>query len=136
MAECLAFLAGGHIGRIAVMVDEFPVVVPVNYRLAEQASGGPVLVVRTRPGNTISTAGERVAFQIDAIDTVAGIGWSVLVRGIMRHVRGHQPALVLADPHPWLHDRDDWLIITPIAITGRRVISHTTGFGFHPRGYL
>lgn len=138
IAECLAFLAGNHIGRIAVNVDEFPVVLPVNYQLAEHSASGPVLVVRTREGGTVSGAGERVAFQIDAIDAACGVGWSVLVRGIMHHVRGDvlEAMLPSVDPHPWLAGRDDWLVINPIAITGRRVLSREVGFGFHPLGYL
>ena len=138
IAECLAFLAGSHIGRIAVNVDEFPVVLPVNYQLDEHSASGPVLVVRTREGSTVSTAAERVAFQIDAIDAACGVGWSVLVRGIMHHVRGDVLATLSpsVDPHPWLAERDDWLVINPIAITGRRVLSREVGFGFHPLGYL
>lgn len=138
VAECVAFLAGNHIGRIAVNVDDFPVVLPVNYQLAENAGGSPVLVIRTRAGGTVSVAGERVAFQIDAIDAACGVGWSVLVRGIMHHVRGDVFATLLpsVDPHPWLSDRDEWLVINPLMITGRRVVTHTNGFGFHPLGYI
>ena len=138
VAECLAFLAGNHIGRIAVNVDDFPVVLPVNYQLAEHAAGGPVLVVRTRPGSTVSLAGDRVALQIDTVDAACGVGWSVLVRGIMHHVRGDvvEALLPTADPHPWLRGCDDWLVINPVLITGRRVVTHANGFGFHPLGYI
>ena len=137
VAECIAFLAGNHVGRIAVTVDDFPVVLPVNYQLAD-SPGGPVLVVRTRPGGTVSEAGERVAREIDTVDTACGVGWSVLVRGIMHHVRGDvfESLLPAADPHPWIDGCDDWLVINPVMITGRRIVTHADGFGFHPRGYI
>ena len=137
IAECTAFLAGNHVGRIAVVVDEYPVVLPVNYQLTDSA-GGPVLVVRTRPGRTVSAAGDHVALQIDAIDTACGVGWSVLVRGLMRHVRGDvfESLMPAVDPHPWVEGCDDWLVINPVLITGRRVVTHAHGFGFHPRGYI
>ena len=137
LAECLAFLNGCHVGRIAVTVDDYPVVLPVSYQMVEHASGGPVLIVRTRPGSAVSEAGERVAFEIDSIDAACGVGWSVLVRGIMHHVRSDVFATLLpsADPHPWIDGCDDWLVINPVMVTGRRIVTHADGFGFHPRGY-
>jgi nitroimidazol reductase NimA-like FMN-containing flavoprotein (pyridoxamine 5'-phosphate oxidase superfamily) len=33
--ECLDLLRANSVGRIAVVVEEFPVVLPVNYRLVE-----------------------------------------------------------------------------------------------------
>ena len=65
---CLELLRGHSVGRVAVMVNEFPIVLPVNYKLIEDS--GPVWVVlRTRPGNVIDRASMPVAFEIDRIDT-------------------------------------------------------------------
>jgi uncharacterized protein len=119
LGECLRFLAGNQIGRIAVVVDDFPVVFPVNYRFVDRIVDGPILVVRARP------------------DQAVGAGWSVLVRGLVQHVDAADLAnLPFADPHPWAPGRDEWLVITPIAITGRRLIAGDIGWGFHPLGYL
>lgn len=138
LAECLGFLAGTSIGRIAVLAGGYPLVFPVNYKLVERATGGPVIVLRTRPGSTISQSGEAVGFEIDGIDTGAEAGWSVLVRGALHHVPLDQLEALgpFADPHPWAAGRDDWLIILPITVTGRRIVSGDSGWGFHPSGYV
>jgi hypothetical protein len=137
LAECLAFLGGTHVGRVAVVHDGYPLVVPVNYRLLQRATGGPVVVIRVRPGGIIDLAGAPAALQIDGIDEAVGVGWAVLVRGAMHHVDASALEDVpWADPHPWLADRDQWVVIDPIAISGRRVIAGDVGWGFHPLGYL
>jgi len=67
LEECLQLLREGSVGRIAVLHDEYPVVLPVNYRLVE-ASGRTWVAFRTRKGNVIDEAPMHAAFQIDAID--------------------------------------------------------------------
>jgi pyridoxamine 5'-phosphate oxidase-like protein len=69
-----AFGPATRVGRIAVVVDEFPIVLPVNYRLIE-AGGVTWVAIRTRPGNVIDRASMRTAFEIDGIDTVHHEGW-------------------------------------------------------------
>ncbi len=120
--ECLRLLRRQSVGRIAVVVDEFPFVVPVNYRLAE-VSGRTWLVVRTRPGNMVDRASMRVAFEIDGIDPIHRQGWSVLVRGTFQHLgTASDEFRARFDPKPWLSsERDAWLVIEPFAITGRRL---------------
>jgi nitroimidazol reductase NimA-like FMN-containing flavoprotein (pyridoxamine 5'-phosphate oxidase superfamily) len=73
------------IGRIGVVLDDAPIVVPVNYRLVETV-GLVLLAIRTRPGNVIERAGLQVAFEIDDIDPVHQQGWFVLVRGTLHHI--------------------------------------------------
>ena len=65
--ECLRLLRGNAVGRIGVVVNDFPVVVPVNYRLVE-TTGLTWIALRTRPGNVIEQASMNVAFEIDGID--------------------------------------------------------------------
>ena len=137
LGECLRFLAGNHIGRIAVVVDQYPLVFPVNYRFIDRVVDGPMLVVRARRGGSVSEGDGHVGFQIDGIDATVGAGWSVLVRGVVQRVDAAELAdIPFADPHPWAPGRDEWLVITPIAITGRRLIAGDSGWGFHPLGYL
>ena len=85
LSECLDLLRATRVGRIAFTVDDWPVILPVNYVLAE-ASERTWIALRTRPGNVIDRAPLNVAFQIDAVDPVRQQGWSVLVRGTLHHV--------------------------------------------------
>ncbi|MGO9875827.1 MAG: pyridoxamine 5'-phosphate oxidase family protein [Acidimicrobiia bacterium] len=135
--DCLALLRGHSVGRVAVIDNEFPVVLPVNYRLVE-TSGPTWVAVRTRPDNVIDRASMPVAFEIDRIDSAEREGWSVLVRGTLHHVDPNAAGFAERfDPQPWLDsERDAWLIIEPFSITGRRLRSPQPQWAFHLRGYL
>lgn len=137
LEECLRLLRDGVIGRIAVVTDEFPIVLPVNYRLVE-VGGVTWLAVRTRPENVLDRAPMPVAFEIDAIDPVHRQGWSVLVRGTLQHVDPDAADFrARFDPEPWmLSERDAWLVIEPFSITGRRLHAQESEWAFHMRAYL
>jgi nitroimidazol reductase NimA-like FMN-containing flavoprotein (pyridoxamine 5'-phosphate oxidase superfamily) len=136
-ADCLALLRQQVVGRIGVVVNEFPVVFPVNYRLVETRAI-TWIAIRTRPGNVIEQAGKNVAFEIDGVDPFHHQGWSVLVRGTLHHVDPDAADFrERFDPDPWvLAERDAWLVIEPFAITGRQLHPATTEWSFHLRGYL
>jgi nitroimidazol reductase NimA-like FMN-containing flavoprotein (pyridoxamine 5'-phosphate oxidase superfamily) len=134
--QCLALLRQGTIGRIAFIVDDDPIILPVNYRLVEPTSG-PLLAVRTRPGNVIDRASTNVAFEIDSIDPLHHEGCSVLVRGELLHAiptsadfREHY------DPESWFTDREAWLLIDPWAISGRELHGAEPLWTFHPGEYM
>ena len=77
-AECLELLAGHHFGRIGVVADGQPIILPVNYVFHD----GQV-AVRTDPGTKLTAAAQgRVAFEVDEIDESSRTGWSVLVTGV------------------------------------------------------
>jgi nitroimidazol reductase NimA-like FMN-containing flavoprotein (pyridoxamine 5'-phosphate oxidase superfamily) len=135
--ECLELLRAGTVGRIAFDVDDFPVILPVNYRLME-TSGRVWIAFRTRPGNVVARARARVAFQIDAIDQVQHQGWSVLARGTLHPVDPDAADFrERFDPHPWItEDRDSWLVIDPFAITGRRLHGARPEWAFTDGAYL
>lgn len=135
--ECVDLLRRSIVGRLAVVEHDFPVVVPVNYRLVE-TTGPPFLALRTRPGNVIDRAPMAVAFEIDDIDTVVHRGWSVLVRGTLHHMNPDSGGFrEHFDPEPWLgEERDAWLIIEPFSITGRRLHEHAPDWAFHSDAYL
>ena len=124
-------------GRIGVVVNDFPVVVPVNYRLVE-TTGLTWIALRTRPGNVIEQASMNVAFEIDGIDAAHRQGWSVLVRGTLHHVDPDAADFrARFDSEPWLAtERDAWLIIQPFAISGRRLNAAEPDWAFHIQGYL
>ena len=135
--ECLDLLRQSSLGRIAVVVDEFPVVLPVNYRLVE-ARGPTWVAVRTRPGNILDQASMHTAFEIDNVDPVHHEGSSVLVRGTLHHVDPDAADFrERFDPEPWiLAERDAWLVIAPFSVTGRRLHAAESAWAFHPRAYL
>jgi nitroimidazol reductase NimA-like FMN-containing flavoprotein (pyridoxamine 5'-phosphate oxidase superfamily) len=134
---CLRLLREGTVGRIAVVVDDAPVILPVNYRLVEPPSG-PLVVVRTRPGNVIEQAAANVAFEIDSIDLVNHRGWSVVVRGELLHAFPATPeARELYEPDPWLTDgRNAWLFVDPVAISGRELHGAEPYWPFRPGDYI
>ncbi len=137
LEDCLRLLRAEIVGRIAFVVNDHPIVVPVNYRLVETGAG-PWLALRTRPGNIIDRAGMDVAFEIDGIDQAHRQGWSVLVRGTLHRVDPDAADFRdRFDPHPWLaRDRDAWLVIQPFAITGRALHPAEPDWAFHVRAYI
>ena len=130
-AACFALLALEHVGRIGVIVDDYPIILPVNFQLAD-VEGRPVILLRTAVVSSIATHPGRVTFQIDGHDRGRRIGWSVLVRGRL----GPVTALVVGGPDSWLPSRDRWMMIEIGAITGRELISEDELWPFDPRGYL
>lgn len=120
--ECLTLLRDTNLGRIAFVANSFPIILPVNYRFAELPGSEWWLALRTRPGNVIDRAPTNVAFEIDGVDPVARSGWSVLVRGTLKHLDLASEEGNLLDSEPWLDDdRGSWLLIEPIFVRGRRL---------------
>ncbi len=134
---CLERLRHEVVGRVAVVIDGFPVILPVNYRLVETL-GLTWVALRTRPGNVITQATERVAFEIDGIDTAYQRGWSVLVRGTLLPIDPEAASFrERFDAEPWLTaERDAWLVIEPFSITGRELHHSEQRWAFHHRAYL
>jgi nitroimidazol reductase NimA-like FMN-containing flavoprotein (pyridoxamine 5'-phosphate oxidase superfamily) len=135
--ECLRLLREASVGRVAVVIDEFPVVLPVNYRLVE-TSAVTWVAFRTRPGNVLEQASMHAAFEIDAIEAGHKQGWSVLVRGTLHHVDPDAADFRdRFDPEPWVtEDRVAWLVIEPFSITGRRLHPADPGWAFNIGAYL
>jgi nitroimidazol reductase NimA-like FMN-containing flavoprotein (pyridoxamine 5'-phosphate oxidase superfamily) len=133
---CLEHLRTETVGRIALLVDNDPIILPVNYRLVETRSG-PLLTLRTRPGNVIDQAPSTVAFEIDAIDPIHHQGWSVLVRGELVHATSTSPEFIERyDPASWLTDRASWMFVDPWAISGRELSGSEPIWPVRPGEYL
>jgi hypothetical protein len=134
--ECLQLLGRRGVGRVAVVVDDYPIVVPVNYRAVE-VDQGVVVVVRSQPGSVIDRA-LNVAFEVDGVDAAHRVGWSVLVRGLLDHIADADVALLgdEIDPDPWVADQPSWLVIRPTEITGRRLRATEAEWAFTLRAYL
>jgi nitroimidazol reductase NimA-like FMN-containing flavoprotein (pyridoxamine 5'-phosphate oxidase superfamily) len=127
-AECLRLIASGGIGRIGFSGRYGPTVMPVNYQLYEGS-----IVFRTAQDSAtdedlrtgIANAEYKVAFEIDDFDTAARTGWSVLIQGSAHHVESEAERASVggAGVDPWPGgDRELFLRITPMRITGRRVL--------------
>jgi nitroimidazol reductase NimA-like FMN-containing flavoprotein (pyridoxamine 5'-phosphate oxidase superfamily) len=119
-ADCRQLLGSHHLGRVAVVAGDQPLVFPVNY-----AVSGNRIVFRSDPGTKLSAAiGKRVAFEIDAFDPQYHEGWSVLVVGTAREetdpARLHDyEQLPLT---PWCAGpKAHWIVIEGGAVTGRRL---------------
>ncbi|MEO6467837.1 MAG: pyridoxamine 5'-phosphate oxidase family protein [Acidimicrobiia bacterium] len=133
---CLEHLRYEKVGRIAVVHDEYPIVVPVNYRFVEAAQRNWI-AIRTRAGNIIERASPPVAFEIDGIDDTHRRGWSVLVRGTLLPVDEEAADFKEQfDTETWLStDRDSWLVIEPFSISGR-ALEPGTSWPFSADAYL
>jgi uncharacterized protein len=122
-SECFGLLAGGNLGRVAVIDDQGPVIFPVNFVLDRHT-----VVFRTEPGTKLDAAGRgsRVCFEADGTDAAGHAGWSVIVRGEITEVTDPAelarlrtlPLRVLA---PGARDR--YLRILPAVLTGRRIVA-------------
>lgn len=55
--DCLMQLGLGTVGRLAMVIDDYPLVVPVNYRLLSDAEGAAILF-RTGLGSSVDRAAE------------------------------------------------------------------------------
>jgi hypothetical protein len=120
--DSITLLQLHRVGRIAVLVDEYPLVVPVNYRLVI-LPGRCWLAIRTRPGSVIDRAATYVSFEIDGVDPDRREGWSVVVRGTLHRVDPNVADFGLRfDPESWLRDNpQSWMVVDAFQITGRRL---------------
>ena len=121
--ECLKLLRQGSVGRLAVVIDGRPHILPLNYAANEDG----IIVFRTADLTAATeVALANVAFEIDEIDLVRRQGWSVAVHGFGREITDaidrDSERLLHMPVHPWAPgERDRWFEITPKEITGRRL---------------
>ncbi len=122
-AECLQLLATTTVGRVGFILDDRPVVLPVNY-----AVDGDTVVFRTAEGTVLNKAAFQViAFEVDEIDAEAHTGWSILAQGVAQDVSDaidtrseHLRRLALVSWAPGHRDR--WFRLDAATLTGRRLV--------------
>lgn len=122
--ECLELLSQMEVGRIGFVVDGQPRIEPVNYRVVD----GDVVFV-SRPGAKLDAAvqGQRVAFEIDAVEEWARAGWSVHAVGVASLVSDPAELADLAahGPEAWAPTSELSVVRIAVAdVTGRRVQVH------------
>jgi uncharacterized protein len=83
--DCLHLLGGSRLGRVVFTASAMPAVQPVSYVLH-----GDEVVFRVADGGPLSTATRHavVGFQVDDIDPITHIGWSVLGVGQAHEIAG------------------------------------------------
>ena len=121
--ECWRLLAtSAEIGRLAVIVGNTPIVLPVNYAL-----DGETVVFRTDPGTKLTHGPRaRASFEVDCFDRERRRGWSVVATGRLEEVTRYDSATLhrvrrLAID-PWAGgDKAHWMRLVPDRVTGRRV---------------
>jgi uncharacterized protein len=120
--ECLRLLATDDIGRLAVVVANTPLVVPVNYAL-----DGDAVVFRTDPGTKFDQGPRaRASFEVDSFDRRERRGWSVVATGRLEEVTPFDAATFervrRLDVDPWVGgEKAHWMRLVPDHVTGRRL---------------
>jgi uncharacterized protein len=116
---CWSRLRGSSVGRLAYVVDGWPVVLPVNFVVREG-----VIALRSESGGKLAAAarGAQVSLEVDAVDPVYRSGWSVLAFGVAEMV-DDPDELARLDQHglrSWATGGNSpWIQVRPIRVTGR-----------------
>jgi len=119
--ECLAAIAGEHVGRLAVVHGGSPMIYPINFVVDRDE-----ILFRSDPGTKVD-AGLRspVCFEVDHLEPSAQEGWSVVVTGRLEEALPHRQEAwqrILALPlESWAGPKQQLFRIVPDRVTGRRV---------------
>ena len=118
--ECLTRMATQRLGRLGVVVDGVPLVLPMQFVM-----DGDTVVFQTNQGAKVLHAPlTSVSFEVDHVDWEKGVGWSVLLQGfgadITDAVDEQSEELRSLNVNTWAPPpADRWLKIIPRSITGR-----------------
>ena len=116
--ECLAHLAAGGLGRIAVNVGALPAILPVHFTLHDEQ-----IVFSVAAGTTLdrATRDSVVAFEADG-HADGGAPWSVSVTGMARHVDSGDQTMSAVDRLPaWtVPDNRRVVAVSTDYLSGRR----------------
>ena len=119
--DCLDLLANQPVGRVGFRDGDEVIVLPVNYILHDDA-----VVFRTSEGSKLTAAvqGQRLAFEVDEVDSVHRVGWSVLVRGDATLIDDQEliATYEMQLLFPWSRTEKDFWVRLPLdRISGRRI---------------
>jgi len=120
-AECWRLMRTARVGRVAVANGPAPAVFPVAFVVV-----GSDILFFTGSGIKFDAAreGRSVSFEVDEIDAVAEMGWSVLAVGPIVPASTASKARAQAlGLYPWAAgDRQRLLRIRPDFLSGRRIL--------------
>src|SRR5947209_4434058 len=111
--ECETLLRRHRLGRLALRLEGWPAILPVNY-----IYDGSSIVIRTAPGGKLDDGPlTTVAFEIDDADRFGHWGWSVLARGPLFDITSSSDEvssrLRTLPVRPWVPGaHDHWLKLT------------------------
>jgi len=116
--ECWELLRTQQVGRLALIVDERPVIFPVNFAVDQGT-----IVFRSAEGSKLDTLADRphVAFEIDGL--LDGEAFSVVVTGQGTEIEARDELIdALELPlYPWNPGpKHHFVRIVPESVTGRR----------------
>lgn len=119
-STCWSLLRDVPIGRIALPGDRDIEVFPVNFLV-----DGGTIVLRTAAGTKLSLIGarSRATFEVDDIDVVAQMVWSVVLKGAVDVVHGHDAIIKTFDmevPTWQSGPKPTYVRLVPDSVTGRR----------------
>jgi len=120
--QALDLVGSGGVGRVGVSTDDGPRIFPVNYVVDHGT-----IVFRTAPDSELGRHcwGDRVAFEVDSIDTDRATAWSVVISGRAVPVEDAREIQLLEtrdDLRPWAGGSRPLLVrISPLSITGRTI---------------
>lgn len=123
--DCLRLLASTNFGRLAVtLADRTPVIRPVNYIFDERSQS---IVFRSAAGSklTILMRAKKAAFEVDRINELERIGWSVIIAGVTEEIvnRSEIERLAALGLENWAPGtKDFWFRIRAFTVSGRRII--------------
>ena len=115
---CWDLLRGVSVGHLAVLVNGYPEVFPVNYKVDHES-----LVFRTGEGTKLRAAGGPLAVALEADGHDDAKAWSVLVKGKALILEASEELLAGAalTLFPWqAGEKDHYVRIVPTSVTGRR----------------
>ena len=110
-----------RVGRVSVIDDGRPLILPVNYVYADGT-----IVFRTDPGAKLNAAVRHdvIAFEIDDIDATWHEGWSVIVIGTAEEVTDADEIhrLQQLPLRPWAGSSAAYVRLMPKEISGRSLV--------------
>ncbi len=115
---CWDLLRGVSVGHLAVLVDGYPEVFPVNFKVDQHS-----VVFRTGEGTKLRAAGGPLAVALEADGHDTSQAWSVLVKGRAVILDPSEELLTGAGLtlFPWqAGEKDHFVRIVPTAVSGRR----------------
>ena len=131
--ECWRLLATQPVGRVAVIVGQYPLVFPVNYAL-----DGMHILFRTGVGTKLWALNRsNVTFEVDELDLAGRSGWSVMVCGAAHELSPKQTPTGTSAALPWAPGERVHLVrIVADQITGGRIRPAELPSATDLRGYL
>lgn len=126
-AECLRLLAAGSVGRIAVNAPHRPqpMIRPVNYAFDHASQS---VLIRSEFGSKLSALlrAVRATFEVDGIDPVDRVGWSVIIEGFTEEITDPSELKRVKELglEPWAPGRKGhWVRIRASTVSGRRIVA-------------